>query len=237
MPPGEKPQLSSSEIALIKYWVEEKAQFDQPIAALENDEKITAIVQSFQEIPRESWIPSESVGEANEKSLETLKGLGITPMPLAAENNHLMVTFTGMQNITDEQITSLEAIKEQLVWLNLSHTRITDQQLEAVARLGNLRVLYLNNTGITDAGLSHLTPLSELRWLSLVGTRISDQSVPTFVKLNKLTDLFLFQTSLTEEGLQQLKKDREEVSLDTGNYMLKPLPTDTVVYKKITSKN
>lgn len=237
MPPGEKPQLSSSEIALIKYWVEEKAQFDRPIAEFKNDEKITAIVQSFQQAPRESWIPSESVNAANEKSLEKLSGLGITPMPLAAGNNHLMVTFTGMPDITDEQITNLQGIKDQLVWLNLSHTRITDQQLEALSKLSNLRVLYLNNTGITDAGISHLTPLSELRWLSLVGTRITDQSVATFIKLAKLTDLFLFQTALTDEGFQQLKKEREEVSVDTGNYMLKPLPTDTVVYKKVSSKN
>lgn len=235
MPPGEKPQLSSSEIALIKYWVEEGAEFDKSIAASKNNDKITAIVQSFQEVPRESWIPTEPVKLADGNALEKLQALGITPMPLASGDNHFMVTFTGTQHITDEQISSLQIITDQLVWLNLSHTRITDQQLGAVSKLSNLRVLYLNNTGITDAGLAKLSSLTKLRWLSLVGTRVTDESVATFVKLEKLTDLFLFQTALTDGGFQQLKEKRGDVSVDTGNYMLKPLPTDTVVYKKISS--
>ena len=108
--------------------------------------------------------------------------------------------------------------------------------MDGLAKLSNLRVLYLNNTGITDAGLSRLTSLGQLRWLSLVGTRVTDESVQTFLKLEQLTNLFLFQTALTEEGLQQLNRGREEVAVDTGNYKLRPLATDTVVYKKISSK-
>ena len=32
MPPNEKPQLSSSEIALIQYWIEDHADFTKPVS-------------------------------------------------------------------------------------------------------------------------------------------------------------------------------------------------------------
>ena len=233
MPPGEKPQLSSSEIALIKYWIEEQANFEKPISAFENDEKIAAIIRSMQEAPRESWIPTKSVDAVNEKALADLRALGITPMPLADGNNHLMVTFTGSREIKDEQINALRQINDQLVWLNLSHTPVTDAQLEGISKLSNLRVLYLNNTDISDAGVTKLAPLSELRFLSLVGTKITDASIQTFGKLSNLSDLFVFQTKLTDKGIAEFSTAHDEVNIATGNYRLKQLPTDTIVYKMV----
>jgi hypothetical protein len=145
-----------------------------------------------------------------------------------------MVTFTGSQDISDEQISILHDIKSQLVWLNVSHTRITDQQMAGIARLDNLRVLYLNNTAITDSGLSQVTRLPELRMLSLVGTHITDQSIPTFLQLKNLTNLFLFQSSLSQEGIGKILEALPEIKVDTGNYQLKKLPSDTIVYKKVS---
>lgn len=237
MPPGEKPQLSSSEIALIKYWLEGQAHFEKRIGQYHDTEKIAVIIRSLQEAPRQSWIPSEPVSEVKEKDLQKLSALGITPMPLAEGDNHMMINFTGFREITDEQINSLSAIREQLVWLNLGHTRVTDEQLEGISRLGNLRVLYLNNTGISDDGLTKISALSELRWLSVVGTRISDKSIPTFEKLQNLTTLFLYGTAVTKKALTELSAAHGAIRLDTGNYTLKPLTTDTIVYKKITVNN
>ncbi|MEX1239398.1 MAG: c-type cytochrome domain-containing protein, partial [Cyclobacteriaceae bacterium] len=232
MPPNEKPQLSSSEIALIQYWIEGKAEFEKPLGQFTNHEKITSIIEGLKEAPAQAWIPSQPVEAAGEKGLRKLVDLGIHPMPLAEENNYLMVTFTGSRQVTDEQINSLLGIKDQLVWLNLNNTQVTDQQMEAVAKLASLRVLYLNNTGITDNGVAMLPSLSNLRWLNLVGTHVTDQSIPSFLKMKDLTDLFLYQTALTETGIGQLVDGLEHVKIDTGNYMLEQLPTDTIVFKK-----
>lgn len=234
MPPNEKPQLSSSEIALIQYWVEDQADFNQTVSAFKNNEKISAIIESLQEVPQESWLPKGSADEANEKSLQKLKGLGINLMPLSEGNNFLMVSFSGHSQIRDEQLAALKEIEKQLVWLNLGHTGVTDQQMESISRLRNLRVLYLNNTQITDAGLSKLSPLSELRWLSLVGTRATDRSVETFAQLKNLSTIFLYDSELSSEGVRKLVETHTELKIDTGNYRLETLPTDTVVYKKVS---
>lgn len=237
MPPNEKPQLSSSEIALIKYWIEEKAVFDKPIAQFASKEKITAIIESFQEARKQSWIPAEAVNAPDEKALRNLRALGITPLPLSDGNPYRMVTFTGSPSINDEQLKALAEIKDQLVWLNLSHTTLSDKHMEELSKLTNLRVLYLNNTSVTDAGLSQLSPLLELRWLSLVGTQVTDESIPAFLKLPNLTNLFLYQTKVSKAGVKELFLNNKQMVLDTGNYMLKQLPTDTVVHKKTYSTN
>lgn len=236
MPPNEKPQLSSSEIALIKYWIEEQAPFDAPISQFHNENKIATIITRLQEVPEESWIPTSTVSAPSEKAVEKLKDLGITFMPLAAGSNYLMVTFTGTRQIADEQIESLRQIEEQLVWLNLSHSAVNDHQLEAVSALSNLRVLYLNNTDVTDAGVAKLSSLKALRSLSLVGTSISDGSIETLTKLPNLTNLFVYRTALTSAGIKKLVEAGRQIKIDTGNYRLEQLPTDTIVYEQVSAK-
>ena len=236
MPPNEKPQLSSSEIALIQYWIEDRADFAKPVGDFKNEEKISTIIKAMQEVPQESWVPSGSVSEADEKSLRKLIDVGLNPMPLSEGSNYLMVSFSGRREVTDDQLKNLAEIEEQLVWLNLAHTTITDAQLEAVARLKNLRVLYLNNTQVSDAGLAKLAPLSELRWLSLVDTRATDASIETFLKLKNLSTLFLFEADLSAEGIRKMVETRKEFKIDTGNYRLEKLATDTIEFKKISLK-
>jgi uncharacterized membrane protein len=233
MPPNEKPQLSSSELALIKYWLSEKPLFNRSISDFENKDKIIAIIQSLQAAPLQSWIPAEPVEKADEKNIRQLEGYGLQPIPLAANSNYLMVSFTNARNISDEQLKDLISIKEQLIWLNLSNSTITDQQMVILSSLNNLRVLYLNNTPVTDAGVLSISGLTELRLLNLVGTRITDNSVPALLKLKKLTNLFLYQTLLTSEGIRTVMDHAEDIRIDTGNYKLEKLPSDTIVFKKV----
>lgn len=235
MPPNEKPQLSSSEIALIQYWIEDDASFEKPVANFVSEQKIAAIVRSLQAPSRESWIPTEEVRAADDETLRKLMQAGVNPMPVAEGSHHLMVTFTGKKEISDEQLNGLQDIANQLVWLNLSYSGITDAQLEKIAGLGNLRVLYLNYTGITDDGLSKLATLTGLRWLSLVGTNVTDASVPVLSRLAELDRLYVYQTDVTWEALEPLRASKDDLQIDTGHYQLKKLPTDTIIFTKKNS--
>lgn len=235
MPPEEKPQLTSSEIALIKYWIEGSARFDQPVARFTSGKKIAGIVKSMQET-HESWVPDDEGRPADEEGLQKLAAAGITPLPLADNSNYLMVTFAGITDVNDAQLSSLEAVRDQLVWLNLNYTSLTDNQMDAVSKLRNLRVLYLNNTQITDAGVAKLSALSGLRILSLVGTTVTDQSLPVLAGFKELTNVFLYQTGVSQEGIEKLTGGNEDLQVDTGNYVLQALPTDTIVFHQNTAQ-
>src|SRR5690606_19152025 len=127
-----------------------------------------------------------------EEVLLKLDRLGMTPMPLAEGSPYLMLNLSSVRSISDEQLTALEAVKDQLIWLNLAYSGISDGQLPIISKLTNLRALYLNYTGISDTGLSALSALLELRLLNLVGTGITDGSVDVLVGFEKLTNLYLY---------------------------------------------
>jgi hypothetical protein len=147
-----------------------------------------------------------------------------------------MINMTDAGTVTDENLRLISGVADQLVWLNLSYSNITATQMNFLQKLTNLRVLYLNHTGLTDDALVRVGPLPELRLLSLVDTKITDRSIPVILKFPRLDHLFLYQSQVTVTGIQQIIVDRLEVQVDTGHYELKKLPTDTIVYKKISQK-
>ncbi len=236
MPPREKTQLSSSEIALIQYWVEDNASFDKQVHAFASSGKIETIIKAMQEPPQKSWIPEEKVDAISASTLGALRAAGINTMPLAAGSNYVVVSFAGAGDISDQQVDALGRINDQLVSLDLSHTRVGDGQLALLARLTKLRVLNLNNTPITDSGFAGIKPLQDLRRLSLVNTRVSDESVPTLQQLKNLNSLYLYGTNLSLEAIARLAQGNDELRIDTGNYRLEKLPTDTIVFKRVRTE-
>src|SRR5690606_32925060 len=134
--------------------------------------------------------------------------------------------------VSDAQLAALVEIGEQLVWLNLSHTLITDDQLSFLTTLTNLRVLYLNNTSVSSEGLRHLSALPELRWLNLSHTTVDDMAVDNIRRIAKLSRLYLFNTAVTAGGTARISEDGRNLQVDTGNYALSTLASDTTVYRR-----
>ena len=79
MPPNEKPQLSSAEIALIKSWIDEGAQFDKAIKELQASFKNYGLPE-FNAVASDSGttiIPSEEVPAADANAIATLTAKGV----------------------------------------------------------------------------------------------------------------------------------------------------------------
>ena len=53
----------------------------------------------------------------------------------------------------------------------------TDDALEGIDCLPNLRILVLGSSRITDAGLQHLERLTQLKTLCLNGTQVTEQGI------------------------------------------------------------
>mgnify|MGYP003994451721 FL=1 len=68
-------------------------------------------------------------------------------------------------------------IERELLDVNLDGTDITDEDLECMNGLTNIRSLHLSNTKITDDGLRHLRGLKSLGSLYLDGTHTTDEGV------------------------------------------------------------
>jgi len=164
---------------------------------------------------QEEQLPT--VPAADAQAVQKINGLGGGAMPLAANTNLLSVNFSlAGAKIDDAALDSLKGVTEQLVWLNLAGTSVTDGGLKALAGLKNLRRLHLEKTGIGDDGLSSVKSLSELQYLNLYGTKVTDKGLANLAGLKKLKNVYLWQTAVTDAGAADLAKALPGVYINRG---------------------
>ena len=96
---------------------------------------------------------------------------------------------------------------EKVTRLNLNGTKkVTDAGLKGVAKLKQLKGLYLEGTEITDAALKEVAKLKQLNFLALNLTQITDTGLKEVAKLKQLRFINLEDTTVTESGVAQLQK-------------------------------
>jgi len=157
------------------------------------------------------------VGAADAKALEKLGQSGALAMPLAANTNALQVNFSmAGSKINDAVLADLKPVAEQVVWLNLAGTSVTDAGLAQLGGLKNLQRLHLEKTGIGDAGLEHVKGLSELRYLNLYSSKVTDKGLASLSGLKKLRNLYVWQTAVTEAGAEALAKAIPGLDVNRG---------------------
>lgn len=116
-------------------------------------------------------------------------------------------TRTGEGGHRDETDLGMERLARlpNLRMLFLSHTGVSDRGLQYVARFENLQSLDLDScTNITSAGLVNLEQLRNLSELSLCDTRIGDDGLVHIEELTGLTELRLVNAAISDAGLANL---------------------------------
>jgi uncharacterized membrane protein/mono/diheme cytochrome c family protein len=232
MPPNEKRQLSSAEIALVKSWIEEGAPFAKAVKNFKEASKITGYLSSIlAQSLRTSIIPTDKVSPADAKAIATLTARGVLVVPVGSESNYLSVSFVNARSTIDKDLDLLLPLKDQLLWLNVGRTQITDEGLGTIGQLTKLSKLNLEYTGVGDAGLEKLLPLVKLASLNLVSTKSSDAGIARLTQLSALKQIFAYQTQVTSAGISNILTKSPGINIDTGHYSLPALVTDTTVFK------
>ncbi len=230
MPPKGKTQLTDSQVAILTWWIDQGASFDKKVADLKI---IDSVKPALAELgagqsggPRVAATPTGPAPEAevltmkvpvaDPKALVAARSTGLLVMPLSKEQNQLEASAVNVKTFGDANAATLPALSEQLVWLKLSNTAITDVTLTQVAKLKNLHKLHLEQTKITDAGLKNLKGLQHLAYLNLYGTSVSDAGLTELTGLKNLRTLYLWQTKVTPTGLAQLKNALPQIEIIGG---------------------
>jgi uncharacterized membrane protein len=216
MPPQGKPQLTAAEVQLIHWWITMgQADFTKKVAQVEKDEQTKLILATLSPggaddadlaAKKNTEIPTKKVARANPAVLRELESLGVAFTALTPDQVFLAANMVNTPRFTDQHLALLLKLREQLVWLDLSETAITDKSLPLIARLHHLTRLKLDNTQVTDAGIAHLKTLPRLRALNLYGTQVSDQGLKALHGCRNLQVIYLWQTQVTEPGVAALQK-------------------------------
>jgi uncharacterized membrane protein len=237
MPPKEKGQLSKEDIALLHWWIKEGNDIAKKVKDIKQNDSIKRILASYQSgavaTPKTVLaIPEEKVAAGDPFLIDSMRLMGITVIPVAEGSNYLSVSFLNAKVEPDTVLKRLLLLKEQVIFLKLSGSKVSDEGAKYIAGLHHLTRLYLDNTKITDAGLVNLGDLKRLQYLNLAGTVVTVKGVTALKGLSELQTVYLFLTGIKNTDWGILKNQFPGVLLDSGGYRLEKLKSDTEVVKK-----
>src|SRR5690606_20727454 len=235
-PPREKPQLTPSQRSLLHWWISTGAPFDKKVKDLEQTDRIKPVLLALQSgsgdpATESTDLPAEPAAKADVKVLERLKDASVMAIPVAQNSNYLSVSFVTAPKGADSLVEALKPIAKQIISLKLDDTDISDKSLATISQFSNLRRLHLSRTAVTDQGIAKLSLLENLHSLNLVGTKITAGGLNALGGLKNLKNLYLYQSGVQSTDMEALKKLFPATNIDSGNYKVPILPTDTTEAK------
>lgn len=223
MPPKEKRQLQKEEIELIKAWINLGGKTDSKLG----DADIHAeLLEPFFEKVEIPFYPTVSVAPLSEEQLKELKANGFFAELVEKESSWLMVSCVNFPQFSESDWAKLKIASQQIAFLDLSGTQVTDQILDSIQTLPNLTVLKLNQTAISGEKLGELQSISNLKNLYLNQTQVTLEQLRPLQNHPSLSKVFVFDSPAASSE----SDITFNFLLEKGNYQLPPLPTDTIVY-------
>ena len=122
----------------------------------------------------------------------------------------------------------LGSLKKQLLWLKLNNPTVNDHAIEFIKECKAITRLQLSNTAITDKAMTTIKLLPQLQSLNLVGTKVTAEAVLQLQSLKMLKHIYLYKTSVSRNNWAALQKAFPSTTLDSGNYVVPLLTTDTI---------
>lgn len=206
MPSEGKRPLTEDQVAIIKWWIEKQAPASGLITSFDPAAEMTLMFMDYFGL-NESDEEAIQVPPADSSAVRTLVANGFTIRRLSASSNLLEAKFTG--HLTDTAaMRSLLGVKDQLIWLQLSDTGLSDDALVIVSQLTNLRKLNISRNPVSDQGVSQLNKLVNLEYLNLYGTNVTDSILEGLVSLPKLEELYLWQTKVGSDYAEHLSLNK-----------------------------
>jgi uncharacterized membrane protein/mono/diheme cytochrome c family protein len=243
MAPGEKPQLTTAEVKLLKWWIQTGASFDRQVAGLPQDNDIHAVLAAFHDgtagpvdapavapTVADSDMPVTPVKPAPAESLKRLSAAGALVLPISAGSHWLTVSFPA-DTLGHDALAALQQIRDNVVELKYSGLPAGDELVTTAAGCPRLVRLWLDHTRITGSGIGALQGLGELRYLNLTGTAVDEAAVRTLVNMKKLREIYLYQTNIRRSAWPALKAAFPHTMLDSGGYRLPKLDSDTAIVR------
>lgn len=134
--------------------------------------------------------------------------------PLFIQVTNINLLDAAFDKRIDDHAMPLIARFRDVPTIAIPATPVTDAGLSHLAHMPNLRRLDIHMTRITDGAMSTIATLEHLQSLDLGDTAITDAAMETIARLRDLQHLSLWQTAVTDRGVRQLAMLANLQSLD-----------------------
>lgn len=213
MPPKGKVQLTSDEILLMEWWVQNQNCFDCETKDLPKSEKLNGILASLEKDTSAWALISEKVDEVPSEFMQTLTQNNISAQLVSEKMPLVSINFSKRQDLSETDFDLLKAYRKNIVEINLGHTNFDDELAKELKPFKNLTKLQLQHTPISNKTVEQLVGFEYLESLNLYGTDLDNGILQTFKKFPNLNTLFVWQTKMTKDGLLAFSKENETVNV------------------------
>lgn len=222
MPPAGKPQLEPDELAILYQWIRHDPAHDLRVADLPEGDTLRGLAGAiFTNDADENY----DFGAAGEKTIAQLNTNYRVVRPVATGSPTLAVDFYGPAFFSSGRLKELEAVKTQVVSINLDRMPVTDADLKLLQGFVNLRTLQLGSTRITGNGLDALMGLSHLKSISVANTSVNGSDLDKLSRLPKLKTIYVWNTAVTAAEAKAFRTSHAALDIETGSR------TDTIHLK------
>ena len=202
MPPEGKERINREELELITLWIDQDMEEDTYLDSLEISDEIKEDI--FFRLQKKEEVLSPvfelKVQNASESKMENLRKLGFNVLPVKKGSPFLQVTYFDRINpIDEERKNALLAISDQLVWLDLTGVKNTDDNWLLLKSFPNLVKLHLSNTSVTDETIIALAKNKYLETIGLFGTSTSKAILKPISELEYLESIYLGNTNISAQ--------------------------------------
>ncbi|MCC6244366.1 MAG: hypothetical protein IT353_16105 [Gemmatimonadaceae bacterium] len=232
MPPDH--HLPASEIALLRWWIDQGASTQQSLAEIARPPAMrrTLAAYGLDEVP--SGVFALTLPPLDTTAVAAARKTGLTVQQVGSDVSLLSVDATSVPPTWSAGVlAALAPLAAHITELSLTRTNSNDSAFTDIGRMTHLTRLHVANTQITDAGLARLRGLEHLTYLNVVGTSVSDAAIDALSSLPRLRAVYLWGTRVTPDGAARLRRalPRATVVLESA-----PLITpDTTIAKPADS--
>jgi hypothetical protein len=143
-------------------------------------------------------------GDAEKKAVETLRELGASVEADAPGKPAVRVVMKG-EKATNEAMEQVKALTE-LRTLEIYDGLVNDQGMEELKGLKKLRTVIIHDSLVTADGLKHLKGTADLEVLDLKNNNLTDEGAENLAALTKLRVLRLNRNRIGDKTLEAMKK-------------------------------
>ena len=189
MPADGKTPLTKAEVEIIQWWIEKgMATKGKKISELKNTQSIQVKVAAFLGLigaSNENGITQENrqINPAiptvfNTILIDSLRNKGVNVRVMLHQPVMLDITLPTGSGITINSIkANLRAIAKNVIWLNLSNNKLSENELDFLPLMTNLEKLRLEKNPLTDKILLQLIGLHHLESLNLNETNVTNSAI------------------------------------------------------------
>ena len=215
MPPDRA--MPASEVAMIRWWIDEGASKEITLAAIARPASIrrTLTAYGLDELP--TGIFALPVAAPDTMAIRSARAAGLTVLPLGSGVGYLSVDASSVPSSWRSQsLELLRPIAANIASVDLARAPVGDSALALVSAMPRLTRLRLAQTSVTDAGLVALKSLQYLEYLNLVDTDVTDAGLRSLEALPRLSSLYVAGTQVTSGGVARLQRalPRTRIVLD-----------------------